>query len=116
MIAAVSPWIADALVVLGILTLSAGVYGMIWMPDIYTRLHAASKAVFLGIIPLLLAAMTTREPAIFFRALLTMIFLLLTVPVAAHAIGHAAYLVGERMETPDVVDESGQNFPKSQGR
>jgi multicomponent Na+:H+ antiporter subunit G len=46
------PYLADALVILGIWVMTVGVYGVIRMPDTYTRLHAASKAVFLGVISL----------------------------------------------------------------
>jgi multicomponent Na+:H+ antiporter subunit G len=36
------PFLADGLVVLGVLVMTVGVYGMIRMPDTYTRLHATS--------------------------------------------------------------------------
>ena len=49
------PWLADALVVLGVAVMTVGVYGVVRMPDIYTRLHAASKSVFLGVISFVIA-------------------------------------------------------------
>src|SRR5918993_4763950 len=52
---ALAPWVADALVILGIAVMTLGVYGIIWMPDVYNKLHAASKVVFLGVISLLVA-------------------------------------------------------------
>jgi multicomponent Na+:H+ antiporter subunit G len=107
MIQAVRPWVADALILFGLLTISIGVYGMVWLPDLYTRLHAASKAVFLGVIPILLAAATSGEIAIISRVILISVFLLLTTPVAAHAIGCAAYVTQEPLKVPDSVDESG---------
>jgi multisubunit Na+/H+ antiporter MnhG subunit len=36
--------------------------------------------------------------------------LLLTTPVASHAIGRAAYLEGERMSVPGSIDESGHHL------
>lgn len=105
-------WIADALVILGVVIMSIGVYGMAWMPDAYTRIHAASKSVFLGVIPMLLALTLLGDPAIMSRSLLIAIFLLLTTPVAAHAIGRAAYMAGERLQTPGAVDESGREMTK----
>ena len=101
----------DLLVLLGILVMTIGVYGVFRMPDVYTQLHAASKAVFLGVIALLAAAATTREPAIVLRAALIAVFLILTTPVAAHAIARAAYLRREPMETPGARDESGADLP-----
>ena len=41
--------LSDGLLLLGLLVMTLGVYGMIKMPDIYTRLHAASKSAFLGV-------------------------------------------------------------------
>ena len=54
--ATVLPYLADFLVVFGVFVMTLGVIGVVRMPDAYTRLHAASKMVFLGIMPLLLAS------------------------------------------------------------
>ncbi len=109
-LATLSPWIADVLVILGIFVMTVGVYGIIRMPDVYTRLHAASKAVFLGVISLLLASVVTNDAEIIFRAILIAAFLILTTPVSAHVIARAAFLKGQRMEAPDAVDESGRGL------
>ena len=109
-LASLSPWIADVLVVLGTFVMTVGVYGIIRMPDVYTRLHAASKAVFLGVISLLLASVVTNDAEIIFRAMLIAVFLILTTPVSAHVIARAAFLKGQRMESPDAVDESGHGL------
>jgi len=101
---------ADALVLLGVFVMTIGVYGVFRMPDTYTQLHAASKAVFLGVIALLIASAATGDPAVVARALLIGAFLVLTTPVAAHVIGHAAYHQDERMETPGARDESGHRL------
>ncbi len=100
------PWLADALVTLGILVMTVGVYGLVRMPDTYTRLHAASKAVVLGVMPLLLASALIGNKGISLRVALIAVFLLLTTPVSAHMVGRAAYLRGERMRAPEPVDES----------
>ncbi|MDQ4077323.1 MAG: monovalent cation/H(+) antiporter subunit G [Chloroflexota bacterium] len=106
MIQASLPWLADLLLIFGLVISTIAVYGLIWMPDIYLRLHAASKTAIVGLTPFLLAAATTGEPAIIFRVILIGIFLLLTTPVAAHVIARDAYLLGEPMETPGAADES----------
>ena len=85
-------WIADALVLLGLIVMTIGVIGVQRMPDVYLQLHAASKAVFLGIIALVVASIATEDVAIMARGLLIAAFLLLTTPVSAHAIGRAAHL------------------------
>ena len=103
--ASVVPWVADALVALGILVMTIGVYGVVRMPDTYTRLHVASKMVFLGAIPLLLASALTGGREVTLRVILIAFFILLTTPVSAHMVGRAAYLRGERMNAPEPVDE-----------
>ena len=105
-----SAWIADALVIVGVVIMTLGVIGMARMPDIYVKLHAASKAVFLGVIVLGASTFVTGEPAIIARVVLIVVMLLLTTPVASHAIGRGAFLDHERMTSADAVDESGDHF------
>jgi multicomponent Na+:H+ antiporter subunit G len=110
---AVVPLLADALVLVGVLVMTVGVYGVVRMPDTYTRLHAAGKAVVLGMMPLLLASALTGDPDVVPRVILIGLFLLLTTPVSAHMIGRAAYLKGERMGAPRAVNESGRELAGS---
>jgi multicomponent Na+:H+ antiporter subunit G len=76
------------------------------MPDVYTQLHAASKAVVLGIVAFLVASLAAGDGAIAARATLIAVFLLLTTPVGAHAIARAAHAQEEPMRTPGARDES----------
>ena len=110
------PYLADALVILGLWVMTVGVYGMIRMPDTYTRLHAASKAVFLGVISLCASSAVTGDPAIIYRAMLIAAFLLVTTPISALVIARAAFLRGERMETRGALDESSKNPPETADR
>ena len=104
-VSATLPLLADALVVLGVLVMTVGVYGVVRMPDTYTRLHAASKTVVLGMMPLLLASAFTGDRGVVLRVILIGLFLLVTTPVSAHMVGRAAYLKKERMQAPEAVDE-----------
>jgi multicomponent Na+:H+ antiporter subunit G len=106
----VVPFLADVLLLLGVLVMTLGVYGMVRLPDAYTRLHAAGKAVFLGVMPLLLSSTLTGDPGVILRVILIAFFLLVTTPVSAHVIGRAAYLKGEKMNTPEAMDESGRDL------
>ncbi len=83
--------LADAAILAGLIIITVAVYGAIRMPDIYTRLHAASKAAFLGVSGVLAAVAITGPPSSVTRALLTIGLLALTTPVAAHAIAHATH-------------------------
>lgn len=108
MILAWTAWVADVLVFLGLAVMTIGVYGLIRMPDIYMRLHAMSKTVFLGVIAFLGASMATRDADVIYRAILIAVALLLTTPVSAHVVARAAFLRRDRMESPDALDESGR--------
>lgn len=102
--------VSDALIILGLVVMTLGVYGMIRMPDIYTRLHAASKSAFLGVVSIAIAAMLVGDSASIMRLVLLCLLLALTTPIASHAIGRAAYLHNERMSSPGALDESGQHL------
>lgn len=102
--------ISSVLIVLGLVVMTIGVYGMIRMPDIYTRLHAASKSAFLGVIGIAVANMLVSDQASITRLVLLSLFLVVTTPVASHVIGRGAYLHNERMNTPGALDESGHHL------
>jgi multicomponent Na+:H+ antiporter subunit G len=102
--------LADLLVVIGLLVTTLGVVGLVRMPDVYTELHSASKAVFLGIIAFLIASLASLDLAIASKAILTATFILLTTPVAAHVIALAAFRRQEPMLTPGAIDESGSEL------
>jgi multicomponent Na+:H+ antiporter subunit G len=104
----VVPYLADALVILGVSIMTVGVYGAIRMPDTYTKLHAMSKAVFLGVISLCLSSSATGDPRVILRVALIAFFLIVTTPISAFVIARAAYLREEPMRAPDAVDESGR--------
>jgi multicomponent Na+:H+ antiporter subunit G len=106
------PYAADALVILGVFVITVGVYGAIRMPDTYTKLHAMSKAVFLGVISFCASSAVTGDSTIIYRAILIAAFLIVTTPISAFAIARAAYLRGERMEEPGARDESGKGLSR----
>lgn len=102
------PWLVDGLVILGLVVITAAVYGLLWLPDAYMAIHAASKVTVLGLCPILLAAMLAGSPAGIPRLLLVTALLLLTVPITSHVLALAAYQRKEPMRSPDAVDESGR--------
>jgi multicomponent Na+:H+ antiporter subunit G len=84
------PWVADGLIFLGSIVMTMGVIGMVRLPGVFLKQHAASKAVFLGVFSFLVAVMASGGPAIIARAGLIGLLLVLTTPVAAHEIAKAA--------------------------
>lgn len=104
-------WMYDALVILGVTVMTLGLVGMYRMPDVYTKSHAASKSVFLGVMVLGVAGAVLDNSAINGRIVLICLALLITTPVASHAIGRAAFLSHEAMDHPGAIDESGSLMP-----
>jgi multicomponent Na+:H+ antiporter subunit G len=72
--------------------------GIVRLPDLYCRMHAASKAGTVGSGLLLLAAgIHAEEAPILARAIAGFIFFLLTAPIAAHLLARAAHQTGHRL-------------------
>ncbi|MGH3087490.1 MAG: monovalent cation/H(+) antiporter subunit G [Rubrobacteraceae bacterium] len=103
-------FLQDAFVILGLVIMTVGVYGVVRFPDVYARLHAASKAVFLGVVSILVATCLSGGADVILRAVLIGAFLLLTTPVSAHAIARAAYQKNQPMRTPGAVNESDRDL------
>lgn len=89
----------------GLLAAVAGL-GLLRLPDVLIRMHSSTKAGTLGV-GLVLAATAAYygEPGPSFRALATIVFLLITAPVAAHMIGRAAYRTGVPLWDRTAIDE-----------
>ncbi|UYN99669.1 MAG: monovalent cation/H(+) antiporter subunit G [Devosia sp.] len=69
--------------------------GVVRLPDLYTRMHAASKAGAVGGGLILIAvALHSQDTAVTVRAIMGVVFLLLTTPVSAHLLARASYLAG----------------------
>ncbi|HEV2819093.1 MAG TPA: monovalent cation/H(+) antiporter subunit G [Solirubrobacteraceae bacterium] len=88
---------AGVLVVLGLIMLTLAVVGIYRMPDVYTEIQATAKGAALGIVALALAALLTGDGPVVARAVLIAVFLVITAPLAAHALVRAAYLSDESM-------------------
>jgi multicomponent Na+:H+ antiporter subunit G len=82
---------ADLVIGIGLVVMTIGVLGLFRMPDVYLQLHAASKAVVLGVVAIAAATTAAGDGTTIARALLISAALVLTSPVATHAIARAAY-------------------------
>ncbi|NDJ53780.1 MAG: monovalent cation/H(+) antiporter subunit G [Chloroflexi bacterium] len=70
-----------------------GIVGIFRFPDVYTRLHATGKVSTLGLISLMIGS-GLLEPSQGLKLMALTIFLLISAPVASHAISLAAYRQG----------------------
>jgi multicomponent Na+:H+ antiporter subunit G len=99
-------WITAALMWIGAVFMLIAAIGIARLPDTFTRLQAATKAVTLGMASMMLAAATYfADVGVTVRALTTLLFLFATAPIAAHLIGRVAYLVGAEMWQGTQCDE-----------
>ncbi|MFD2992026.1 monovalent cation/H(+) antiporter subunit G [Fictibacillus nanhaiensis] len=86
----------------------SGTLGVLRFPDVYSRLHAASKASTLGVSGILIGAFiyVLSEMHVFSgKLILGILFVLLTAPVAGHMISRAAYRTGVPLSEKTVFNE-----------
>ena len=105
--------IGMAVIVLGLLFDFFGCVGLIRFPDVYNRLQASAKCVTLGTCGILFGLFLFKGfSATGIKALLCMVFILLTAPVSAHALARAAYRSGVKPYSGTVVDQYGEDIEK----
>ena len=98
--------VTATLLVFGGIFLFIAALGIVRMPDLIMRMHAATKAGALGTVLVIVSvAVHYGELGMAARSLAAVVFILLTAPVAAHAIGRASYFVGIPLWKNTVMDE-----------
>lgn len=101
---------ADLIILIGALFALLGAFGVLRFPDVYTRLHAASKAGPLGVGLILVGAgLHSGEPLIVLRVVLGLLFLILVSPIAAHLLARAALRSGVPPSTSSSINEFTSN-------
>lgn len=98
--------LAAALMLVGVATALLAALGLVRMPDVLTRMSATSKASTLAKMCVFLAlAIAFDELGVAARALAAVAFVFLTAPLAAHAIGRAAFALGVPLVPGTKVNE-----------
>jgi multicomponent Na+:H+ antiporter subunit G len=106
MIGAIVTYAACVLLLLGALFSLVAAIGVVRLPDLFTRMHAASKAGPVGTgLVLLAVAIVSADAGVTLRAVAGFVFLLLTTPVAAHLLARASYRTTDQLHRNMVVDE-----------
>ena len=98
--------VVSALLLLGVsLSVLAGI-GLQRFPDVFARMHAATKPATLGLLLILVAAALRLEDSGDVTKLLVIAAAqLITAPVGAHMVGRAAHRAGDQMAPDTAVDE-----------
>lgn len=102
------------LLVLGIFFLFAGVVGVIRMPDTFCRLQSATNIATMGAMPIALACsiygFENDNTSLGVKALIMVLFLLISNPVGAHAMARAAYRIKAGLYEKTKFDHYGRDI------
>ncbi|MDN4494681.1 Na+/H+ antiporter subunit G [Ureibacillus aquaedulcis] len=104
-------WAAVLLVLFGSIISVISAFGLIKLPDVYTRSHAATKSSTLAVLSCLLGAFIyfwSHDGYVSIRLILGIIFVFITAPVAGHLVCRAAY----RSRVP-LAENSGEDELKA---
>ncbi len=83
-----------------------GCLGLVRLPDVYNRLQAATKCVTLGTCSILFGTfIIVGFTSAGMKCLLCIVFLMLTSPVAAHAVARGAHRAGIKLWEGSAVDK-----------
>ncbi|SFE28048.1 monovalent cation/H(+) antiporter subunit G [Alteribacillus iranensis] len=96
------------LVLIGALLSLISAIGVIRLPDVYTRLHASTKAATLGVMCILLALFLffgLVDGYVSARILLAILFVFATAPVGGHLISRAAHNTGVSLWESSTQDD-----------
>ncbi|PIT99071.1 MAG: Na+/H+ antiporter subunit G [Bdellovibrionales bacterium CG10_big_fil_rev_8_21_14_0_10_45_34] len=99
-------YLGEFFLIFGSLFFLIACLGIVRFPDLYTRVHAASKAATLGVAGIGLCAFIILDStAASTRSLLFIGFFFLTAPVASHMISRAAYTLGVHLVPKSARDD-----------
>jgi len=90
-------------VFVGVIAFLISAIGLVRMPDIYTRMHAGTKATTMGMILVILGAICI-EPSWAWKLILLAIFILLTNPLSSSVIARASHSDGATLESDELKE------------
>lgn len=105
---AIADIIVAFFILIGMFLSFAAAFGVIRLPDVYTRNHAASKSTTLGVLFTLLGVLLYfffEDGILHSRILLGIAFIFITAPVAGHLISRAAYRTGVKLCDQTLQDD-----------
>lgn len=93
-------------ILIGSLFILIAAIGLLRMPDLFMRMHAATKAGTLGAGLILVGVMFHfRQWNVTIEGLLTILFIYITAPIASHLLARASYFRGIKLAKITVIDE-----------
>ena len=100
-------WVGGVIMVSGAATCIIGALGLLRLPDVFARMHAASLVDTLGMLLLVLGMMVIEGfTQNFLKLIILATFVLFTSPVATHALSKAALKEGIEPQLADSPDNA----------
>lgn len=99
---------SSILVLLGAVFCGLSAFGLVRLPDVYLRSHAATKSATLGVLCVLSGAFVYflfHDGTVSYKLLLAIVFVFITSPVAGHLNGRSAYLSGVPLWEGSIQDD-----------
>jgi len=94
----------------GVLFNVLGCLGMVRFPDVYNRMQATTKSVTLGACGILFGIfLISGFTALGIKALVCVLFVLINLPVASHALSRGSLIFGVKLWKKTVKDEFTQD-------
>lgn len=101
-------YIAGGSILLGAFFGLLAALGILRLPDLYTRMHAASKAGTLGagliFFAILILNLAPLNIGIILLSLAGFLFLLFTAPISAHLLARATYIAGYKPDASTQIN------------
>lgn len=95
----------------GVFFFIVGTVGLLRLPDVYTRMHATTKADTLGAVSILLGlAIYSLDVFTALKMVIIVVFIFIANPTASHAIAKAAYQSGEKPFDKEMKDAYGEDI------
>lgn len=102
---------------LGALLSLVAAIGLLRLPDLLTRMHAATKPQVLGLMLVVLGtSLVLREASVAALGVLVVLAQMTTAPVAAHMVGRASQRAGQVRDDLLLVDELSETADPELGR
>ena len=99
--------VAGFLLSAGVVFIAIAALGVVRLPDVFQRMHAATKAGGIGTTLVIIGALVADDVVRPTTAILTIAFMLLTLSVASQLLARASYIAGAtalQLEGRDALD------------
>jgi multicomponent Na+:H+ antiporter subunit G len=104
--------ISGILLILGAFFMLIASIGMIKLPDLYMRMHAATKAPSLGIFLMVLGIIVYFfELWASVEGIIVILFVFITTPLASHMISRVGHSMGVKKDAHTKIDELEKDSP-----